>query len=307
MYVDITSRGDPSAGVLKEGDILPAARTISPVQIGNVLDVLDGGTRANVSVILSELSKGLDDRGQDLKWAFTQLSPFLKATRTLSTALDERRANLARLVTNFGGITSELAEHDKQLQEFVESGDATLAELDDNDSPFRATMAELPPTLTQLDRSFENLRQTEDVLDPALHSLAPVADALPSGLKALGSFATSATPALNALRPVAQNLRPLAAALRPTAQDLSTSFIKLRKEAPSLDRFTKEATLCLPQLSDVLNSAMSFTKFGDVNDRGQQVADARADVRIDFTTAGRLTRDPSWTVQKPCNMKGTGR
>jgi hypothetical protein len=34
------------------------------------------------------------------------------------------------------------------------------------------------------------------------------------------------------------------------------------------------------------------------------VGDARADVRIDFTTAGGFARDPNWKIYTPCNRRG---
>src|SRR6202007_1954217 len=55
MYVNIESRGHSSAGELKGSEILRAAHTISPVEIGTVLDVFDNGTRANAAALLNQL------------------------------------------------------------------------------------------------------------------------------------------------------------------------------------------------------------------------------------------------------------
>jgi ABC-type transporter Mla subunit MlaD len=305
MYVDIESRGHKAAGELKGDQILGAQHTISPVEIGTVLDQLDKGTRANMASLLDQLDTGLRDGGTNLRWAFTEMSPFFRSARELSRALAGRRENLARLVHNFGGVADELATHDRQLASFVKGADGTLGQLARDDAPFQGTLAQLPGTLKALQSSFANLRATEDTLDPALRSLQPVAGSLPEGLDALSEFSTAATPALRALRPSAKSLRPLARSLRPTSQSLSSAFTLLRKEAPQIDDFTHKTEPCLGDASLLLNRAMSFTKFGDEKSRGGgSVADARADVRVDFTTAGQSVKDPSWTVKTPCNMKG---
>jgi virulence factor Mce-like protein len=305
MYVDIESRGHKSAGVLTGDDILGAQHTISPVEIGTVLDQLDKGTRANMASLLDELGTGLNDGGKNLRWAFAEMSPFFQSARELTQALAGRRQNLARLVHNFGGITDELAQHDRRLASFVKGADGTLAQLAHDDAPLQGTLTQLPGTLKAMQSSFADLRATEGTLDPALRSLQPVAGSLPAGLDALSKFSTAATPALRALRPSARSLRPLAQSLRPTAQSLSSSFTLLNKEAPQIDEFTKKTEPCLGDASLLLNRAMSFTKFGDQKSTGGgSVADARADVRVDFTTAGQSMKDPSWTVKTPCNMKG---
>jgi virulence factor Mce-like protein len=304
MYVDIESRGHRSAGELTGNQILGAQHTISPVEIGTVLDVLDKGTRANVASLLDQLGQGLQDRGRDLRWAFAELGPFMRSAQTLSVALAERRASLARLVHNFAGITGELAKHDHQLASFVNSADGTLNQLAQDDTPFGNTITQLPGTLAAMQASFTNLRQTEATLDPALRSLQPVAGALPDGLDSLTRFSVAATPALRALQPSVRSLRPLARSLRPTSRSLATALGLLGTEAPQIDEFTRKSVPCLSDASTLLSRAMSFTKFGDANAFGANVADARADVRVDFSTPGQLIKDPSWTLQTPCNFKG---
>jgi virulence factor Mce-like protein len=304
MYVDITSRGHKRAGELSGKQILPMSQTTSPVEIGTVLDVFNTDTRGHLATLLDELGRGLPDRGRNLRWAFQQLAPFLRSTQKLSVALSSRRQNLTRLVHQFGGVAQELGSHDRQLASFVKSADATLGTLAQQDAPFRGTLEQLPPTLRAMESAFANLRQTETVLDPTLRSLEPVASSLPSGLDSLSKFSVAATPALRALRPAAAKLRPLARALKPTATSLAPSLTLLKTEAPQIDEFTTKTVSCLPDTSQLLSRAMSFTKFGDVNSLGANVGDARADVRVSFASVGQLFKDPAWHLYTPCNMKG---
>lgn len=304
MYVDILSRGTPAAGELGDG-ILSAKQTISPVQIGNVLDEFDKPTRTNLASLLNQLGRGLDDGGKDLRWAFQEMTPFFENATSVLDALADRRENFQRFVTNFGGIAQELAEKDRQLAGFVKHGEEVLGTLSANDGPFGATLAQLPGTLQTMQRSFANLRQTEEVLDPALRALRPVADKLPAGLSSLDGFARDATPALQALRTPVRELRPLSRALRPTSKSLVGVFEKLDVQAPQLDRGTEMGIPCLKAAGQLLSRVMSATKLGDVAvpSGAYSAANFRADVHVDFSSFGEFTPEPTWKRFVPCHYE----
>jgi len=299
MYVDITSRGHKSAGVLGPNAILPATQTVSPVEISSVLDLLDADTRQRMAVLLDQLGRGLSDGGANLRAGFEAVAPFLLVASQMSSALAQQHTELAQLIHNFGGITEELALRDTQLSSFVRSTNSTLGALAQNSGAFAATIDDLPGTLSSMSSAFARVRAAETELDPALRSLGPVAAALPSGLDALSRFSTDATPALNALRPAVRELRPLAQVLLPTSTALAGAFTQLQPEAPQIDRMTALAAApsCLTYIGQFLNRVISLTKFGDGKDN---IANARADVSVGFDSVGDIARDPSWTITPPC-------
>lgn len=310
MYVDILSRGTPSAGKLGKNDILPAQQTISPQQIGNILDTFDSPTRTNLASLLNQLGKGLNDGGKNLRWAFQELSPFFTNATSVLNAVAERRDNFKRFVTNFGGIAQELGRTDVQLAGFVKHGQEVLHTLAANDSPFASTLAQLPGTLQTMQRSFANLRATEAVLDPALQSLKPVAAQLPSGLDSLDSLANDATPAVRKLRTPVRSLRPLAASLRPTSRSLAGVFSQLQTQAPQLDSGVVKTVPCLPTTGKLLSQFMSATKLGDTADDAgtHSSANFRANAFVGFSTFGEATtKDPGFHHFVPCEYLGTAK
>jgi len=299
MYVDIISRGHRGAGAPRSNEVLPTTRTESPVEISSVLDMLDPNTRSRLSTLLNQLGRGLTDGGTSLRAGFQAIAPFLVVAKQMSAALADRRVQLARLVHNFGGITQELALRDTQLTSFVRSTSATLGALARTNGPFAATIGELPGTLASMSSAFARLTSAESSLDPALRSLGPIAGALPAGLDALSRFSQDATPAVTALRPAVRELRPLAQLLPATSRALSGAFTQLQPEAPQIDRMTTLAAkpACLTYIGQFLNRVISLTKFGF---GPHNIANARSDVRIDFHSAGELTRDPNWRISPIC-------
>jgi ABC-type transporter Mla subunit MlaD len=299
MYVDIVSRGHPSAGVLRSSEILPTTQTTSPVEISSVLDLLDSGTRTRLGPLLNQLGRGLRDGGAQLRAGFEAIAPFLVVTKQTMAALAERHAELPRLVHNFGGIAQELALRDTQLTSFIQAADATLGALARSNQPFAATISQLPPTLASMNSAFAKLRAAESSLDPALTALGPVADRLPAGLDALSSFSQDATPALRALRKPLRDLKPLSQILRPTSRSLAGAFTQLQPEALQFDRTTQIAATptCLTYIGQFLNQVISMTKFGDT---AQNVANARAHVSVSFTSPGAFTHDPAFHITPLC-------
>lgn len=263
MYVDIESRGTERAGRLDAP--LTAARTVSPVDISRVLNEFPTSTRTRMQVLLSQMGRGLEDNGETLKWAFTELTPFLQAAQRTTTVLSGRRQQTSRLITNLHRLTTALAGRDKELRTFVTSGNATLGELSSADRALDATFASIPPALDAIRSGFVQLRRAEDQLDPALQSLAPVAERLEKGMSALRSFADGATPALRDVLPATRELQPLSRDLRPASRSLRGALAGLADQAPAYDRITGQLPRCFDRIGPFFNDTLSVFKFGDAS------------------------------------------
>jgi ABC-type transporter Mla subunit MlaD len=303
-YLDITSRGTPSAGIPPKGYIIPASQTTSPVTVSSVLDTFDSVTRQRLTTMLDELGSGLGTTGgAELRESFTQLAPFLSAANHFSIAVDDQHAALQRLVHNFGGIMQTLALRDHQLSSFVLSTDRTLGALAQNDGPFSATLQALPPLLSSLKSSLATVETSENHIDPALTSLEPVAKSLPSGLDALSTFSTEATPALRAADPAVRALVPFATALRPTANTLQQNVNLLQTQAPQLDRITKPIVPCEYLTDHFLNNLAALAAWSDDQDGNEFNALARASVNVSVSS-GDDQSELGEHIEKPCYEPG---
>jgi phospholipid/cholesterol/gamma-HCH transport system substrate-binding protein len=294
VYVALT-RGTPRAGELPEGATIPGSQTVTPVDISRVLNVFDSDSREQLGNLVRGLGSGLDDQGAQLRRAFSQTVPFLVAARDLSTALGDRRHQLARLVHSFGGITDALASRDRQLAALVSDGNATLGQLAAHEAPLSETIRALPATVQSMRTSLASLASAEDELDPALHALQPVAEALDPGLSALERFSAGATPALRGLTPAVGELRPLAAALDPAVRDAQLAAERLRPQVPQIDEMTRMITRCEDTISKFFQWTPSVMKFGDANG-----ANPRAEASIGLDTPPTQLPEPSLKHPRVC-------
>ncbi|HET9073642.1 MAG TPA: MlaD family protein [Solirubrobacteraceae bacterium] len=261
MYLDIVSRGTPSAGALAADRVLPAQRTQTPVDISSVLDVFNADTRSRVREAIDTLGASLGSQGRAFDAALVQLAPFLSAARQLTLATAQRAQVTRTLIHNFGLITRALAQRDTQLRQLVASGAATLSELGANAGAVQGLVNALPDTMAQLQSAFATVRATEDHLDPAFTALEPVAATLPSALDALTRFSGAATPALRRLDHPLPVLNDLMHALSPAATHLDASLHALVRAPGQLSDLTRLVIPCEPALADFFQNTLSVGKY----------------------------------------------
>ncbi len=263
LYVNVIDRGDASAGEAKKSDIISGQQTLTPVDISRVLDTFNADTRQQMTILLSELGKGLDDGGVKLRESFASLAPFLKVAQSTTKTLADRDRNVRRLVHNFGTLSDALAKKDKELNTFVTEGNATLGELARNDQKFAETFEGIADLMPVMRSSFASVRTLSGELDPALRSLEPVAQELESGLAGLEQFGKDARPALRALRPSVTSLNTMAQQLSPTSRSLATAFQRLAGQAPAFDNITKQTDTCIDSVERFFHNTISVLKFED--------------------------------------------
>lgn len=283
LYVNVTDRGTAAAGKAGKDYVIAESNTVTPVDISRVLNVFNADSRERMTILLSELGKGLPDGGRKLRAAFNELAPFLSVAKDATSVLERRQVQVKQLVHNFGSLSGALAKRDAQLQQFVTAGNATLGELAAQDRPLNSTFAQIADLVPVMRDTFVSVHGLSDKLDPALQGLKPVTDSLDSGLAALQKFGTSATPALTELQPAVRNLRTMATQLNPTARSLATAFGRLQPQVPDFRRIVELTDACTARLNRFFGNTMSVLKFGDAN-----AAYPRADMTLDLDNSGVL-------------------
>ncbi|WP_354700607.1 hypothetical protein DSM112329_00888 [Paraconexibacter sp. AEG42_29] len=289
LYVNITDRGTKDAGEAGENDLIASSQTVTPVDVSRVLNTFNASTRDRMTILLSEMSKSLDDGGAKLRATFAELAPFLHVAEDTTRVIADRQAAVKRIISNFGKLSAALAKRDSDLNKFVVQGNSALGKLAENDQPLSATLQNLGDLVPVMRDSFATIEGLSGDLDPALRSLQPVAADLKTGLAALQKFGKEATPALTALRPATRDLRVMARQLPATSNSLSTAFTRLRGQAPQFDRITQTVDPCMDTIRRFMEQTISVVKFtgpGGSFPRADQIVDT--DVISDGGTSGAL-------------------
>ena len=248
--------GTPPAPAMRSGGTVPLANTTTPVQIDQLLDVLDSPTRSSLKQLVSGFASGLGATTAsaqssapgfaDLRAAAAQLTAALPNVSRVATALQgSKPGDLWKLVQSGGSFASQLAENPAALADLVTSSDRVFGALAANDASLSQDFAGLdrfvhvaPATLTALQSALPTLRSFANKLKPSLlaaPSTLSDTDSLFGQIDAL--FAPSQlAAAVSALAPTVRSLPTLESELR-TVFNLATplSTCVSRNIVPALD------------------------------------------------------------------------
>lgn len=232
MTIDLDP-GNPRAPKIDTDAVLPAAQTVSQVQIDEILQSLDADSRAYFQQALQATAKGLGSEPDTLRRALRVATPTLRSTGTVLRAVRERRAAARNLVSRLGVLTTELAENQEAIGATVRRGSTTLRTIGDRGPEVQRALAELPSTLRTAERALrdtatfaDELRRTSGPLRPALGDLRaalpdldPLLRELPGDLRDVAALSSSAAEPLASARRSVDRVAPQLPALRTVGKD----------------------------------------------------------------------------------------
>jgi phospholipid/cholesterol/gamma-HCH transport system substrate-binding protein len=227
MQINI-SPGDRRAGALASGATIPVGQTVTPVAADELLGSLDTDTRTWLESLLVSLGQATSGRGRDIRALLQAFGPTAQQLRELTSLMAARRADLAELVHDFGGVMHAASQKDGQLRTMVQAGQQVVGALASQDVALRQSVAALPPTLQSTRTTLRDLIGFADALGPTSKALEPSARSLPATLRRTRTVLRSA-----ALLPLEQ-IRPFVSAVRPLTRTLPTLSANLKLEVPAL-------------------------------------------------------------------------
>lgn len=237
MYIQILpgSLDQPAA---EEDFQVPISRTMSDVDLDEILASLDERTMDYVQLLADGLGDGLEDNGEQLAEVFKRFGPTVKDLARVNKAVSEERTALRGTVNGLARLNRKLAEKPKDLSELVTSAESTFGAFAAEDDNLRATIDELPETLKTATRTLRDVKPLADELGPATSALIPAMRALDDANRRVRPAARANTPVVrDQIRPFVRDARPLVRDLAPAATALGDTFPELDRAGKVLNRF----------------------------------------------------------------------
>jgi phospholipid/cholesterol/gamma-HCH transport system substrate-binding protein len=202
FFVDVKP-GTPSAPTISDGDTIPITQTSTPVQLDQVLSILQSDTRTSLRKTLDGLGTGLSYKppaaqdtdadpsargqsaGESLNDAIRYGERSLKGTAIVSSAfLGTQDHDLSRLIDGLSRTAEGLGRNEDQLKDLVTNFNTTVAATASEAGNLRASVRELGPTLenanralVSLDASFPNTRAFAREILPGVRETPATIDA----------------------------------------------------------------------------------------------------------------------------------
>lgn len=261
-------------GEVEDGHRFGLDQTEPNVQLDQFLDSLDADTRQYIQLLVAGGAQGIGGRGKQLGNALRRFEPFVEYTAKLNKAISGRRTELAKVIHDFGELTTELGKHDSQIRNFVSSSDKGLGNFANQQEAIEEALEQFPATLRAAKAGLASSDEFSKVALPTLTKLIPQAQASTPAFKATEKlFSQTTAPIKNGVRPFTREVRPILNVANKASEPLEKTVKGFGNSLVGLNSFFNELAykpkgdqqsylFYLPWANHDLNSAFSL---GDAN------------------------------------------
>jgi phospholipid/cholesterol/gamma-HCH transport system substrate-binding protein len=195
---------------IEAGANFTLAQTEANTNLEAFLATLDGDTQQYLKLLVAGGAEGIGGRGKQLSNALRRFQPFVHYTAKLNKVVAQRHVALARVIHDFGSLTTELGRHDSEIKRFVTSSDAALGNFAHQQQSIQDSLQEFPATLRAANAGLASSNRFSKAAFPALTGLIPQAQALTPAFKATERlFSQTTAPIRDQIRPFTRQIRPL--------------------------------------------------------------------------------------------------
>src|SRR3989440_3076747 len=233
-YVELTP-GTRRAPFLKEGGQLANGQVQPTVELDELLQAFDPGTRQAFHIWQQELARTITNRGQDFSDAIGNLPAFSTDASALLKVLYDQSSDLTKLVRNTGTVFEALSRNSGQLHNLItNSADVFRATAAQNEA-LATTFSIFPTFLRESRLTFTKLQAFALNTDPLIRDLKPVAHDLRPTLHSVRLLAPDLRRLFNNLSPLINVSKTGLPALRDTLRGLGPNGL-LDRTGPFLSQ-----------------------------------------------------------------------
>src|SRR5436190_16887083 len=118
MFVELDP-GTKSAPKAKNGFTIPISNTLPDINPDEFYSALDDDTRDYLKLLVDGAGRGLQGRGADLRNVLRRFEPTHRDLARFTSAVNERRENLRRLIHNLNVLNGALSTHSSDISQLV--------------------------------------------------------------------------------------------------------------------------------------------------------------------------------------------
>lgn len=214
---------------LPSGTTIPRSKIGTPVDLDQVLDVLDADTRTRLQVLINEAGIAFTGRRADFNTTLRLLPPSVQQLGRILTELNANGRTLDRLVVDSDTVIGEFAAKRQGLSRLVDSAGQAAQTVVARRAELAHTLRQAPQTIRSLQRFLTDLDSTARPLGPAARRIAATATPLTDTLRVLGPVRAAAQPALRQATAIAPSLGKLATKATPVLTQTRDTASKLEQ------------------------------------------------------------------------------
>lgn len=226
-YIDLDP-GDLSRP-MPEGSTIRKDKTAVPVELDDVINILDPDTRGRLRLLINEAGVAMTGRGADFNKTLDDLPRALDSAERVVRDIDEENDALERAIVRGDRVIEQVNAGRDDLADLVDSAADALDTVASRRARLGETVRGAPQALTALRATLTRLQGASSQLTPAARDLRTASPSLAQTLSRAPQFANDAQQTLRTATRVSPRLSklgrrstPTLRALRPTARRLAT-------------------------------------------------------------------------------------
>jgi phospholipid/cholesterol/gamma-HCH transport system substrate-binding protein len=279
MIVEVEPGGGSEP--VEAGHRFGLAQTEPNVQLEALWNSLDADTRQYIQLLVAGGAQGIGGRGVQLGNALRRFEPFVEYNAKLNKAIAGRRTELAKVIHDFGELTTELGKHDSQIRRFVGSSEKALGNFANQQQSVQQAFEAFPATLRTAQEGLASSNEFSKVALPTLTKLIPQAQASTPAFKATEKlFSQTTEPIRDGIRPFSREIRPLLTHANEASKPFETTVRAFGESLGGLNSFFNELAykpkgdkqsilFYLPWVNHDINSSFSLEDGGGALLRSQ--------------------------------------
>jgi phospholipid/cholesterol/gamma-HCH transport system substrate-binding protein len=260
------------------GSVIPANRVSYPVDLDQVVNVLDGDTRARLQILIDEAGAGLTGRRADWSQTLRVLAPTLADADRVVATLTQDNNSLAHALATGSRFVSRLSGERRQLSRLVQVAGTAMRTTADRRRALARTLQDAPGTLTEARAFLADLQATAVPLGPAARALRDSAPALTATLAELPAFQRAADPTLRQASTTAPALTQLAQRATPVLREAVPTLSTVAQFSRTLAPVSKTLRV---SIDDTLGLVEGWGRAIQTRDRLGHVFRGRAAVGVE--------------------------
>ncbi len=199
-------------------EVIPTSRTLIAPRFDDLLNSFDADVREGFQLLLVEVGKALERRGDDVNRAALALRPGLEAANQALAEVRSQNEVLRELVVDAESVTGQAASRSRELGGLVDSLAITLRTTADHSAGLDAALARAPRAAAEARPLLAELRRSAIAARPLAERLASAAPDLALTAKLLGPFAEDVAAALDDIGPTLELTGRLMRIAEPTLE-----------------------------------------------------------------------------------------
>jgi ABC-type transporter Mla subunit MlaD len=247
-YLEVVPHG--SGRKLASGATLPLRQAHEVVDLDQVLNAFDQGTRRNLQLTVAGLGGGLAGRGVDVNELLAQAPPLVRDAESVAANLADPRTGLRGAVRGVERAVAELAPVASELGSLVQASDTTAGALASVAPELQQTITALPPAESVATRALGVSRPVLTDARVLVHEIRPGTRVLASAATSLHSAIRTGIPVVRRALGLSDRLRKTLAAVDALASDpltrgaLDRLLLAVRSALPTVRFVVPAQTVC---------------------------------------------------------------